>query len=206
MEIRNEFTVNVPIEHAWAVRTDLAVVGSCLPGAPLTGQEGNTCTGKVRIKVGPVVSEYAGTAEFTEKDEARCRAVIEAKGPSSTGAGSASAHITAGLRPDGPNTIVSLDTDRSITGKIAQFGKSAIVEVSEILMGRFVVLLEAKLTETQGASPDAAAPAHSAATKPVAEPEALDLMGIAGGTIYKRLIPVAIGVVVVAVVIVHIVR
>src|ERR1017187_452123 len=99
METKNEFTVNVPIEHAWAVLTDLGVVAPCLPGAQLTGQEGNTYTGKVRIKVGPVVSEYAGTAEFTEKDEARYRAVIEARGRSSTGAGSASAHITAGFGP-----------------------------------------------------------------------------------------------------------
>jgi len=115
MEIKNEFTVAVPIDQAWAVLTDLALVASCLPGAQLTGQEGDTYLGKVKIKVGPVVSEYAGTAVFTSKDDTNYRAVIEAKGRNSGGAGNASANITASLRADGANTIVSVDTDLSIT-------------------------------------------------------------------------------------------
>ena len=208
MEIKNEFAVNVPIDHAWAVLTDLAVVASCLPGAQLTGHEGDTYLGKVKIKVGPVVSEYAGTAVFTEKDPEHYRAVIEAKGRNSTGAGTASAVITAGLRADGTNTIVSVDTDLSITGKIAQFGKSAIVEVSGILMGQFVTSLEAKLTETPAqppTEPTSAATDPDAPTPPAAvadEPEAIDIMSIARGTIYKRLIPVVIAIVVIVVVII----
>jgi carbon monoxide dehydrogenase subunit G len=98
VEIKNEFTVTVPIDRAWAVLTDLALVASCLPGAQVTGQEGDTYLGKVRIKVGPVVSEYAGTAAFTMKDDANYRAVIEAKGRSSSGAGNASANESARRR------------------------------------------------------------------------------------------------------------
>jgi len=215
MEIKNEFTVNVPIDHAWTVLTDLALVASCLPGAQLTGQEGDTYLGKVKIKVGPVVSEYAGTAMFTEKDPVNYRAVIEAKGRNATGAGSDSALIKAGLRADGPNTIVSVDTDLSITGKIAQFGKSAILEVSEILMGQFVVSLEAKLTETSaktGADDSATATSSgesdsATASGPASEElEALDIMNLAGGTIYKRLIPLVVVIVIVVVVVVILAR
>jgi hypothetical protein len=206
MEIKNEFTVAVPIDQAWAVLTDLALVASCLPGAQLTGQEGDTYLGKVKIKVGPVVSEYAGTAVFTSKDDTNYRAVIEAKGRNSGGAGNASANITASLRADGANTIVSVDTDLSITGKIAQFGKSAIVEVSGILMGQFVASLEAKLTESQGAPEESPGPSETAAAPPPAAPEAIDVMSIARGAIYKRLIPVVVVVVIVVVVIFLLVR
>ncbi len=206
MEIKNEFTVTVPIDQAWAVLTDLALVATCLPGAQLTGQEGDTYLGKVKIKVGPVVSEYAGTAVFTSKDDANYRAVIEAKGRNSGGAGNATANITASLRADGANTIVSVDTDLSITGKIAQFGKSAIVEVSGILMGQFVASLEAKLTESQVATADGEEPAVTSVSPPPQEPEALDVMSIARGAIYKRLIPVVVVVVVVVVVIFLLVR
>jgi carbon monoxide dehydrogenase subunit G len=215
MEIKNEFTVNVSIDHAWSVLTDLALVASCLPGAQLTGQEGDTYLGKVKIKVGPVVSEYAGTAMFTEKDPANYRAVIEAKGKNATGAGSASALIKAGLRSDGANTIVSVDTDLTITGKIAQFGKSAILEVSQILMGQFVTSLEAKLTESSaeteapgddGATPSPSQGENAAPTGAASDLEALDIMSLARGTVYKRLIPLVVVLVVVVVVVILIAR
>jgi len=70
MKIDNEFTVSVPIELAWQALTDLAEVSLCLPGARLTGVEGDVYSGQVLVKVGPVVSEYTGTAEFAEKDDA----------------------------------------------------------------------------------------------------------------------------------------
>jgi len=85
--IDNEFTVSVPIDQAWEVLTDLAGIAPCLPGAQLTGSEGDMFMGKIKIKVGPVTSQYAGTASFSEKDDAGYRAVIEAKGQDPRGAG-----------------------------------------------------------------------------------------------------------------------
>jgi hypothetical protein len=224
MKIDNEFTVSVPIDQAWGVLTDLAGIAACLPGAQLTGSEGDTYTGKIRIKVGPVTSEYAGTASFSVKDDAAYRAVIDAKGRDPRGAGNASATITASLRPDGARTIVSVDTDLKISGKIAQFGGSMIAEVSEKLLGQFVDCLEGKLATpspvpepeepaatTTGVQGPAATvftvPPPSTVTPPPPEPAALDLMQLAGGAVSKRVVPVAIGVaVVVAVVIYRIVR
>jgi hypothetical protein len=223
VKIDNEFSVGVPIDQAWGVLTDLAGIAPCLPGAQLTGSEGDMYTGKIKIKVGPVTSEYAGTASFSEKDDASYRAVINAKGRDPRGAGNASAIITASLRPDGARTIVSVDTDLKISGKIAQFGSSMIAEVSEKLLGQFVDCLEAKLaaqlpaseaeepTATTGARRQAAtlskAPAPPTLTQPPPEPAALDLMQLAGGAVAKRAVSVAIGVaVVLAVVIYRIVR
>lgn len=220
MEIKSEFTVSVPIDVAWKVLTDLGGVATCLPGAQLTGQEGDTYMGKVKIKVGPVISEYAGTAVFSEKDDATYHAVIEAKGRDGRGSGSASATITAGLRPDGDRTVVSVDTDLSVSGKIAQFGKSAINEVSQKLLGQFAECLEAKLIAGQAAATAASSGAEASGEAvvssdvgapntppaPPVEPEALDLMSIAGSAVYKRLIPVVVVVVVVVVAIIAIVR
>ena len=224
MKLDNEFTVSVPIDQAWEVLTDLAGIAPCLPGAQLTGSEGDTYMGKIKIKVGPVTSEYAGTASFSEKDHAAYRAVIDAKGRDPRGAGNASATITASLRPDGARTVVSVDTDLKISGKIAQFGSSMIAEVSEKLLGQFVDCLEGKLatpwpapepeapatttTGVQGRPATASkAPAPPTVTQPPPEPAALDLVQFAGGAVAKRAVPVALGVaVVVAVVIYLIVR
>jgi uncharacterized protein len=228
MNIDNEFKVSLPIGEAWEILTDLTGIAPCMPGAQLTGSEGDTYSGKVKVKVGPVTTEYTGTATFVEKDGSAYRAVISAKGREARGAGNASATITAQLRPDGDQTVVSVGTDLKISGKIAQFGSSVIAEVSEKLLGQFVDSLEAMLASkgaggsgaVEAASPDdsagevtpaAAEPSARGAAplgviQPTKEPEAIDLMKLAGGSVAKRLVPVAIGAVVVGIVIYLIVR
>src|SRR4051794_8747629 len=122
MKITNEFAVNTPIDRAWELLTDLEGIAPCLPGARLTGVEGDIYAGTVKVKVGPVVSDFAGTARFLERDERARRAVIDAKGRDARSAGNAAAVVTAQLRPDGDRTLVSVDTDLRISGKLAQFG------------------------------------------------------------------------------------
>ena len=145
MKITNEFTVHTPIERAWALLTDLEGIAPCLPGAQLTGVDGDTYSGRVKVKVGPVVSDFAGTARFITKDDEARRAVIDAKGRDSRSAGNAAAVVTAQLRADGDRTLVNVDTDLKISGKLAQFGSGMIKEVSSKLLGQFVTNLEAKL-------------------------------------------------------------
>jgi uncharacterized protein len=170
MKIDNEFTVSAPIEQAWAVLTDLEGIAPCMPGAVLTGREGDAFTGKVKIKVGPVTSEYAGTATFAEKDDAAHRAVIDAKGRDSRGAGNATAIITAQLQAEGDRTVVTVSTDLKITGKIAQFGSGMIQEVSKKLLGQFVACLETKLVAAPTEQPSTQ-PARQPLTQPATAPE-----------------------------------
>jgi carbon monoxide dehydrogenase subunit G len=206
MKIDNEFSVHAPIDVAWRVLTDLEEVAPCMPGATLTGVDGDVYSGKVKVKVGPVVTEYAGTASFVERDDDAYRAVISAKGREARGSGNASATITAGLRSEGERTVVQIDTDLKISGKIAQFGSGAIKEVSQKLVGQFAQSLEQKLAEAAPVEPTPAEPtpaepapaepapvAATPATPPVtttpSEPPPIDLLDVAGGAILKRLAP-----------------
>jgi uncharacterized protein len=203
VKIDNEFTVSVPIERAWAVLTDLAGIAPCMPGAQLTGVEGDVYSGKVKVKVGPVTSEYAGTARFVEKDDAAYHAVIDAKGRDSRGAGNASAEITAQLRAEGSSTVVTVDTDLKISGKIAQFGSGMIKEVSGKLLGQFVDCLERKVSAPADAGqPDGAIAAESPVDAP-AEAEPLRLMSVAGASVYRRALPVLVVVVIIVALIVY---
>ena len=196
MQIDHEFTVGVPIERAWALLTDLEAIAPCLPGAQLTGRDGDSYLGKVKIKVGPVVSEYAGVASFVSKDDAAHRAVIDAKGRDSRGAGNAAAVITAQLRADGDSTVVRVGTDLKISGKIAQLGSSMIQEVSAKLLGQFVVSLEAMLAPPPVViASETTSPAAEPLRPVQPEPEPLDLMAYARGSALKRLVPVGVGVV-----------
>lgn len=197
MRIEKQFTVGVPADRAWEVLTDWETVVGCMPGAQLISADGDTCQGKVRVKLGPVTADYAGTASFAEKDDTQHRAVINAKGRDSRGAGTASATITAQLAAEGDRTSVHVDTDMKITGKVAQFGRGLISEVSDRLLGEFVASLEAKLGEPEAQSePEqgASAPEESQQdeSKQAKEPEALDLMGVAGASIAKRVVPAVI--------------
>ncbi|SCL34674.1 hypothetical protein GA0070624_5054 [Micromonospora rhizosphaerae] len=169
MKITNEFAVNTPIERAWAVLTDLEEIAPCLPGAQLIGVDGDVYRGKVKVKVGPVISEFEGTAQFVEKDDAQYRGVIDAKGRDARSAGNAAALVAAQLRPDGDRTLVSVDTDLRISGKLAQFGSGMIKEVSGRLLAQFVANLEATLAAEE-AGTAMLAPEQRETAAPAAEP------------------------------------
>lgn len=199
MKIANQFTVSAPIDQAWDVLCDLEQVIPLMPGAQLIGHEGEDYLGKVKVKVGPVTSEFSGKVRFVEQDRDRHRAVIDGKGKEARGTGNAAATVTAQLQEDGGRTNVVVDTDLKIVGKLAQFGSGMLQQVSEKLLGQFVESLEAKLTaEKDGAPgvPESAAeepiparlvsPAAGTQQPPAAEPEPIDLLQLAGGDQLKK--------------------
>ncbi len=189
MKIANEFTVNAPIEDAWNVLTDLEQVIPLMPGAQMTGREGEDVLGKVKVKVGPVTSEFSGKVHFVEQDRAAYRAVIDGKGKEARGTGNAAATVTAQLHEAGGQTRVTVDTDLKVVGKLAQFGSSMLQQVSEKLLGQFVESLESKLAaDSAPAAPAINGAEPATATKPQEQPaaEAIDLLQLAGGTTLKK--------------------
>jgi carbon monoxide dehydrogenase subunit G len=194
MKLDNEFRVHASIERAWAVLTDIPAITPCLPGAALTDHDGNVYRGTVKIKVGPVTSKYEGKAVFAVVDEERRHIEIAADGKDSRGSGNASASITADMREDGEYTVVKIATDLKVAGKVAQFGKGMIAEVSGKLIDQFVTCIEQELLGDKVVDDVAAASADSAepARLPLREVEALDLMDLAGDSVYKRLLPLGV--------------
>ena len=197
MKIANEFTISVPVDDAWDVLTDLAQVVPLMPGAQLIGREGDDYVGKVKVKVGPVISEFTGKAKFVDLDRENHRAVINARGREARSTGNAAAVVTAQLHPDGNNSRVTVDTDLKIVGKLAQFGSGMLQQVSEKLLGQFVESLEAKLAGTAQPAPTEAPAAQQeptrapeAATAAAApEPPPIDLLELAGGAAMKKFGP-----------------
>ncbi|MBW8827086.1 MAG: SRPBCC family protein [Acidobacteria bacterium] len=157
MELTNEFTVGVPVGEAWKVLTDLERIAPCMPGAQLQEVEGDEYRGVVKIKVGPITAQYKGVATFQEKDDANHKAVLRAEGRDTRGQGNASATITATLVPDGDGTKVSVLTDLTITGKVAQFGRGVLGDVSAKLMDQFAAALDAEVLSGGASSSDAPA-------------------------------------------------
>ena len=154
MELTNTFDVSVPIEQAWAVLTDVERIAPCLPGAQLQEIEGDEYRGIVKVKVGPISAQYKGKATFVELDEKAHRAVLEGTGRDTRGQGNASATITAQLTPAGSGTHCVVTTDLTVTGKVAQFGRGVLGDVSAKLLTQFVDNLESTvLVDLDDASP-----------------------------------------------------
>ncbi len=148
MELSSSFEVARSIEDTWAVLTDVERIAPCLPGAKLQEVEGEEHRGIVKVKVGPITAEYKGVATFIERDDSSHRAVLEAKGRDTRGAGNASAVITAQLAAvDDDTTSVTVNTDLTISGKVAQFGRGVMADVSAKLMGQFADNLAAMMEE-----------------------------------------------------------
>jgi carbon monoxide dehydrogenase subunit G len=207
MELINEFEVSVPPEVAWAVFTDVEKIAPCLPGAQLKEIDGDEYRGVVKVKVGPITASYQGVANFEELDVEARRVVLKAVGRDTRGQGNASALITAQMSASERGTLVKVSTDLSITGKVAQFGRGVLDDVSAKLLAQFVENLEATVLAPGDAIAEVVPPLvpETAATE-VAQPEAtgprvvdqgevepVDLFGLAGGSVMRRFGPYLAG-------------
>ena len=185
MELKSDFEVGVGVDRAWEVLTNPELIAPCLPGARLDEVEGDEFRGAVKVKVGPISSEYRGKATMVELNREELRIVIRAEGRDTRGAGNAAADITAQMEAVSENTTrVEVITDLKISGKVAQFGRGVLGDVSAKLMGQFVNNLEEMLQESveepdagEGAAEDGGDEATEPAAEP-AEPEAVNLLAV----------------------------
>ena len=212
MELNNDFEVAAPVDLVWAVLTDVERIAPCLPGAQLLEIEGDEFQGVVKIKVGPITAQYKGAASFSERDDVEHRAVLRAEGRDTRGAGNAAADITAELEATDVGTKVTVTTDLTVTGKVAQFGRGVMADVSKKLMGQFAENLSDLIAASGDETVVDAAADEAAVDVPVDETpavrvvdapevEAIDLLGAAGAPILKRLVPTLLAVVAVVVII-----
>ena len=220
-QLNNEFTVNRPIDEAWPIITNVEKIAPCLPGAELQEiaqdpDKGEIYRGVVKVKLGAISTQFKGDAYFVEKDDENYRTVLKGKGRDTGGRGNASADITAHAESLSPtSTKVVVTTDLHITGKVAQFGRGILGDVSTKLIDQFADNLNTMIDEDGIAAPTSAAPADdapetraddapAAATAdapPATEPEAkvrkingpaadpIDLMDVSGSSILKRVAP-----------------
>jgi carbon monoxide dehydrogenase subunit G len=201
-QLVNEFTVNRPIDEAWPVICDLERIAPCLPGAQLQEIEGDEYRGIVKVKLGAVATQFKGAASFTSRDDSNYTAALHAEGRDTGGRGNAAAEITARAEAlSATSTRIEVIADLHITGKVAQFGRGILGDVSKKLMTQFATNLNAMLDES-GPSQVVAAP-ESAPEEPASdqiEPpkvrkidgpasEPIDMAGMAGPALAKRFGP-----------------
>ena len=185
MILNNEFTVGAGLEDTWRLLTDLERVAPCMPGASITGREGDDFLGSSKIRVGPIGANFQGRARFLEQDDVAHAAVISMVGKDPKGAAAVNATVRARLEQVAPTaTKVYVDTELDISGRMAQFGRGAIADVSSRLMGQFTTnlgaMIESPASSQAGEPSNGTAPVQPASagtSAPSGELNALDLIG-----------------------------
>ncbi|AJC60308.1 MULTISPECIES: SRPBCC family protein [Streptomyces] len=167
MQLSNTVPVNAAPDAVFTLVNDVQRVASCMPGAVLDGRDGDAWQGRVRVKVGPITTAYAGTVRFLETDADRRRLRVQARGADAHGNGDAEAEVTLTVAEAPEGARLELVTDLVIRGKLAQFGKGAIGTVSTRILEQFARNLGGLLEAERGGT---AAPAAGPVSAPAATP------------------------------------
>ncbi|MDV9177401.1 SRPBCC family protein [Streptomyces sp. W16] len=183
MQLTNTVPIKASPDDVFALMNDVERVASCMPGAALDGQDGDAWRGRVKIRVGPISASYAGTVRFLEIDAEKRRLRVHARGTDTHGSGDAEAEVSLDILPAPEGALLQLSTDLVIRGKIVQFGKGAIVTVSDRILQQFARNLGSLLDQDRATGTSSIATAPVTPTAPAAVQPALaqdaDLDGLA---------------------------
>jgi carbon monoxide dehydrogenase subunit G len=176
VKLEHSFEVRAPVDRVWETLVDIERVAPCLPGAEITeaGDDG-TYRGTFSVRLGPTTAAYRGELKMEDLDQASRRVVMRASGQDKRGQGSAKASIVSTMREEGDVTRVDVETDFTITGRLARFGRGGMIQdISNRLLKEFAECLQKKIEAPPAAEPNlvdavlAATPEGAAAAPPAA--------------------------------------
>lgn len=135
MILKHAFAVAAAPDATYAFLLDVDRVARCIPGmSSVEAENDTTFVGVLKVKVGPIGATYRGRATITDRDAAERTATITADGTEGIGAGSVHAAAQMTVRPDGAGSLVEIQTDLAIAGRLAQFGRGIIDGVAKRML------------------------------------------------------------------------
>ena len=150
MQLENSFGVGAPPDRVFAYLLDVNKIVGCVPGAEISEVvDPTTFKGKVKIKVGPITVAYSGTARIVNRNDADRSATLEAEGRETTGPGSARAKALMTVEAGGEGSVVKIVTDYSIAGRVAQFGRGVMEDVSRRIVNEMAACIKANVEAAQ---------------------------------------------------------
>jgi uncharacterized protein len=198
MRLENSFEVPAPPEQAWELLNDVPRVVPCMPGAELTETiDENTWKATMHVKLGPIALQFGTDVTRQAADEAARTTTLQAKARELKGRGGATATIESTLAPAGTGTHVTIVTDLTLQGAVAQYGRGVVADVSNQLVKRFADCIAAQLQQGGGTTSTGAEATESAtgsdgagdpppAAGPVPPPQPARVEPVGGGALLLR--------------------
>ena len=175
----------------FAYLLDVNKIVGCVPGAELSEVvDPTTFKGKVKIKVGPITVAYSGTARIADRDDANHAATLEADGRETTGPGSARAKARMTVEAEGSGSVVKIVTDYSVAGRVAQFGRGVMEDVSRRIVTDMAACIKANVEAAEpgatagGSSGGPGAAGHTPATAVESKP--VNAIGLLFSVLWAR--------------------
>ena len=165
-KIAERFEVQAPVERVWQYLIDPESVVQCLPGAELLeSQDDRTFVGQIKVKVGPMSMSYKGKGSFTEVNEEAHMVRMVGEAREVGGSGSTKVTMVSTVTAlDGGGSQVSVDADINLVGRIVQFGRGMIEEVSRQMFRQFAACVKSRLEVEE--------PSHPQSSSTESEPSA----------------------------------
>jgi len=171
MQLENSFRVGAPPDRVFAYLLDVNKIVGCVPGAELAEVvDPTTFKGKVKIKVGPITVAYSGTARIANRDDDQRSATLEAEGRETTGPGSARAKALMSVEAEGSGSLVKIVTDYSVAGRVAQFGRGVMEDVSRRIVNEMAACIKANVEAGEPRSGGGDGPGTAMAGRPSSAP------------------------------------
>lgn len=180
MQLHHGITVPAPTDEVWRALGEIEELAPCLPGAAVDHVDQDTVYGSMTVKVGPITVAYRGRAVVDERDDARHRMVVHATGREQRGVGTARATLVVEAHERAPGTTeVDVETDLTVTGRPAQFGRGVMAEIGDRVIAEFADRLSGRLGATAAPTPEPGTaqqpepePASGSGSEPVPAPQA----------------------------------
>ena len=180
-KIQESFEVQAPVERVWEYLIDPARVAVCLPGAELLeSRDDGSYLGAVKVKVGPVAMSYKGTVKFTERDEQGRVVRLVGEGREAGGGGSAKLTMLSRIVAlENRRSQVTVEAEVDLVGRIVQFGRGMIEEVSRQLFRQFAECAKQQLEVANDSHNDPTVEATQSAAQPAAEDKSVSAIPLA---------------------------
>lgn len=176
VKLEDAFEIPTAPDTAWALLTDVPRVVPCMPGAELERTvDESTWDVLQRVKLGPISLQFRSEVTRTELNETDLRAVLSVKANEVRGRGGADATIESSLEPANGGTRVTVVTELSLRGTVAQYGRPIVGSVAKDLTRQFATCL-ASMLETEAPS------------DPPTDVEPVGGLRLLLGTLWRRLV------------------
>lgn len=139
MRIEQEIAIQAPLDRAWTFLTDLPMVSRCVPDIEAVEViDGDTVSGTISVRVGPINLHLAGRVHLVERDAAAHRASLEIQATDRRLGGGLNARTTFQLTAvDDGATTLAVATEATLLGRLGQFGQPIIRRKSDELAREF---------------------------------------------------------------------